>query len=296
MNHPKPLKKGDRIEIVSPAGRLDPVLISAARKRLVAAGFVVSIAPHAAGRFYKYAATDAQRLEDLQTSLDNPEVKAVLCARGGYGTMRIVDQISFEKAAEQQKWLIGFSDITALHAAAYKQGMMSLHGIMAKDIVHGSDEAVKQFLAVLGGTNDPLTINSHPMNRNGKAEGPLIGGNLSMLYALRGTPYDTDWKGAVLFVEDLGENLYHLDRIMQNLRLGGKLQKLAGLIVGQFTGMEDPEFGKPTYEIIEEAVASFDYPVMYNFPIGHVSYSRSLLHGHSARLEAGDKNCILHFE
>ncbi|HKK67235.1 MAG TPA: LD-carboxypeptidase [Bacteroidales bacterium] len=296
MNHPKPLKKGDRIEIVSPAGRLDPALISAARKRLVAAGFVVSTAPHAAGRFYKYAGSDAQRLGDLQTALDNPEVKAVLCARGGYGSMRFVDQISFEKAAEQQKWLIGFSDITALHAAAFKQGLISLHGLMAKDIVHGSDEAVRQFLAVLQGTNNPISQPAHPMNRQGRGEGPLIGGNMSMLYALRGTPFDIDWKGAVLFVEDLGENLYHLDRIMQNFRLSGKLNELAGFIVGQFNDMGDAEFGKTAYEIIEEAVTPFDYPVIYNFPVGHVSYSRSLTHGHHVRLEAGASDCILRFQ
>ncbi|MFO7879645.1 MAG: S66 peptidase family protein [Bacteroidota bacterium] len=295
MNHPKTLQKGDRIEIVSPAGRLDPVLLSAARKRLVAAGFVVSISPHAAGRFYKYAGSDAQRLHDLQSSLDNPEVNAVLCARGGYGMMRIVDQISFEKAAEQQKWLVGFSDITALHAAAYKHGMMSLHGIMAKDIVHGSDEAVTQFLSVLQGTNDPISLPSHPMNRKGKGEGPLIGGNMSMLYALRGTPYDINWQGAVLFVEDLGENLYHLDRIMQNFRLAGKLDELSGLIVGQFSDMGDTEFGKTAYEIIEEAVTPFNYPVIYNFPVGHVPYSRSLLHGHSVIMEAGNTDSFLRF-
>ncbi|MEA3448489.1 MAG: LD-carboxypeptidase [Bacteroidota bacterium] len=293
MNYPAPLIKGDRIEIVSPAGKIAPSLIDAAGKRITAGGYRVSISPHAKGSFHTYSGTDEDRLADLQHALDNPEVKAVCCARGGYGSMRIVDTINFDAAVEQQKWLIGYSDITALHVAAFNHGLASLHGIMAKDLVSGSSEAVNHFFASLRGDNPDLQAPSHPLNRMGKATGVLLGGNLSMLYALRGTAYDIDWNGAILFIEDIGEHLYHLDRIMQNLRLGGKLKNLAGLLVGQFTDMQDTEFGKSAYDIIAEAVSDYRYPVAFDMPFGHVAYSRSLLHGANAGLECRDTGCVV---
>ncbi|MFO7789520.1 MAG: LD-carboxypeptidase [Bacteroidales bacterium] len=293
MNYPAPLKKGDRIEIVSPAGKISPTLIDAAAKKLIAKGYNAQVSPHAKGSFHKYSGTDADRLADLQHALDNPAVKAICCARGGYGTMRIVDTINFDAAVEQKKWLIGFSDITALHVAAFNHGLASLHGIMAKDLVSGSSEAVNHFFAWLRGDNPGMQTKPHPLNRMGKATGILLGGNLSMLYALRGTAYDLDWNGAMLFIEDIGENLYHLDRIMQNLRLGGKLKNLAGLLVGQFTDMQDTEFGKSAYDIIVEAVSDYRYPVAFDMPFGHVPFSRSLLHGKKAGLDCGDAGSIV---
>lgn len=295
MIYPVLLKKGDRIEIVSPAGKLSPELIDAAAKKLIAKGYNAQVSPHAKGFYHKYAGTDDERLDDLQHALDNPEVKAVLCARGGYGTMRIVDKINFDAAVEQKKWLIGFSDITALHIAAYKHGLASLHGLMAKYIVQGTGEAVHHFFDTLPGKQPIIKTNNHSLNKYGISNGTLLGGNLSMLYALRGTAYDLDWKGSMLFIEDIGENLYHLDRIMQNLRLGGKLKNLAGLLVGQFTGMQDVEFGKSAYEIIAEAVSGYNYPVAYDMPFGHVSFSRSLLHGKNARLECKETGSVVNY-
>ncbi len=279
MIEPKPLNKGNLIEIVSPAGKIAPSLIDAAAKRIIAEGYNVKISPHAKDNFYKYSGTDEQRLADLQHALDNPEVNAVLCSRGGYGSMRIVDKINWKNALSQQKSLIGFSDITALHAAAYKNGLISMHGLMAKYIVQGSGEAVQHFFDSLRGKPPAIKSYNHPLNKHGHANGALLGGNLSMLYALRGTPYDLDWNGAILFVEDVEENLYHLDRIMQNLRLGGKLKNLAGLLVGQFTDMQDKAFGKSAYDIISEAVKPYDFPVAFDVPIGHVDFSLNFLHG-----------------
>ncbi|MGC9331423.1 MAG: S66 peptidase family protein [Bacteroidales bacterium] len=294
MRNPAPLKNGDRIEIVSPAGKIDPSLIDAAAKIIAAGGYRAIISPNAKGSFHTYSGSDEERLADLQHALDNPEVKAVCCARGGYGTMRIVDTINFVAAVEQKKWLIGFSDITALHVAAFNHGLASLHSIMAKDLISGSSEAVNHFFAWLRGDNSGLQAPSHPLNRKGTATGTLLGGNLSILYALRGTAYDLDWNGAILFVEDVGEHLYHLDRIMQNLRLGGKLKNLAGLLVGQFTDMQDTEFGKSAYDIIAEAVSDYRYPVAFDMPFGHVPYSRSLLHGANASLECGVAGSVVY--
>jgi muramoyltetrapeptide carboxypeptidase len=285
MIHPIPLQKGDRIDIVSPAGKIDPSLIDAAAKRIIAEGYKAGISVHAKGSFYKYSGTDEQRLIDLQQALDAPEIKAILCARGGYGSIRIVDKINFDAAVEQKKWLIGFSDVTVLHIAAYQHGLASLHGLMAKYMVQGTSEGVQHVFDTLSGKHSSVNIKRHPLNRQGTAKGTLLGGNLSMLYALRGTAYDLDWNGAILFIEDIGENLYHLDRIMQNLRLGGKLKNLAGLLVGQF--------GNSAYEINAEAVSGYHYPVAFDMPFGHVPFSRSLLHGKNARIECCDTGSVV---
>jgi muramoyltetrapeptide carboxypeptidase len=293
MIKPNPLKKGDLIEIISPSGKISPDLIDAAVKRLIAEGYKVNIAPHAKGRYNKFSGTDDQRHEDLQNALNNPEIKAVLCARGGYGSMRIMDNLDFTPAVKQRKWLIGFSDITALHTAAYLRGMISLHGIMVKNIVTGSDESVNQFFSILRGETTTIRTNPHTLNHQGNASGTLLGGNLSMLFALRCTKYDLNWNNALLFLEDIEENLYHLDRIMQNLKLGGKFENISALLVGQFTNMLDKEFGKSAYDIIHEAVLDYDFPVVFDVPLGHVDFSLNFLHGAEGEVEVTKKGAFI---
>jgi muramoyltetrapeptide carboxypeptidase len=287
------LKQGDLICIVSPAGKIDGLLIDEAAQFLSQEGFHVEIAPHAKSTYHKFSGTDAQRLDDLQSAINNPKVKAILCARGGYGSMRILDKIEWKAFDKSSKFLIGFSDITAIHQSLYLKGIASVHGIMAKDIARGEMAVKQNLLDLLKGKTQGISIPTHPYNRKASVVAPLIGGNLSILYALRGTAYDVNWDAKILFIEDIAEDLYHLDRIMQNFRLGGKLTNLAGLVVGQFTDMTDVEFGKQAYDIIHEYVSDFNYPLCYNAPIGHVDNTISILHGADYMLDVSETHIIL---
>lgn len=279
MKIPKALKPKDKIVILSPAGKVAPEIVYDAQKRLSEELWEVEISEHALGSDNKFSGSDIERLEDIKEAVNDYDIKAIFCSRGGYGSMRIVDKIDWSAMRENPKFVIGFSDVTVLHAALYLEGIVSVHAVMAKDVVHGDAEAVSSLLLSLKGVKPDIHLSTHYMNRLGSAKGTIVGGNLSILYALRGTKYDLDWTDKILFIEDVGENLYHIDRIMQNLRLGDKLSKLAGLVVGQFTDMEDEEFGKSAYEIINAAVSEFDYPVVFNAPIGHYSGNQSVLHG-----------------
>ncbi|MDA3912365.1 MAG: LD-carboxypeptidase [Bacteroidales bacterium] len=278
MLFPKPLKYGDRIRIVSPAGKVQSEFVSGAAKYFEKQGFLVEIGKHALSEYHKFAGTDVQRHQDLQDAMNDNSVAAILCARGGYGSMRIVDKLDWTGMINKPKFLIGFSDITTLHAAAFQHGIVSVHGCMAKDFHAGDTVAIHSLEQILLQNTSSIQWNTHEFNRDGSVEAPLVGGNLSMLYALRGTPYDLDWSGKILFMEDLCEELYHVDRIMQNFRLGGKFNQLAGLVVGQFTDMTDPEFGFSAYDIIRESVKDFSFPIAFNAPIGHVKKNHSLLH------------------
>lgn len=282
---PKALVPGDKIRIVSPAGKVDVKFVRGAAERLQLLGFQVEIAPNALSSNHKFAGTDDERFHDLQTAMDDSSVSAILCSRGGYGSMRIVDGLDWSGMKSHPKFIIGFSDITTLHAAAYQHGICSVHACMSKDIALNDEVAIDALLALISRNSSNLAAKPHGLNRIGSADGQLVGGNLSMLYALRGTDYDVDWNGKVLFVEDLCEDLYHVDRIMQNFRLGGKLNSLAGLVVGQFSDMTDVEFGKSACEIIQEAVDGYDFPIMFDAPIGHIFENRALLHGGIYRLQ-----------
>jgi muramoyltetrapeptide carboxypeptidase len=278
MLYPNRLKPGDNIRIVSPAGKIAPEIVHGAATKLETLGFNVEIAEHALAGFHKFAGTDAQRFQDLQDAMNDDSVSAILCARGGYGSMRIVDKLDWSRMLENPKFLIGFSDITTLHAAAFQHGIVSVHGCMAKDLHANDVDAIHSLEQILLQNTSSIQWKTHDFNRAGTVDAPLVGGNLSILYALRGTPYDLDWSGKILFMEDLCEDLYHVDRIMQNFRLGGKFNQLAGLVVGQFTDMTDEEFGFSAYEIIQNAVKSFNFPVAFDAPIGHVKKNHALLH------------------
>ena len=274
MIFPLPISKDAHIGLVAPAGRIDAELAYALVELLEAKGFRCTLSPNALGGHNQFSGTDSQRLSDLQQMLDDESVDAVICLRGGYGAMRIVDELGLDKLVERPKWLVGFSDITALHAKLQGHGpVVSMHGPMAKHIVEaeegrGDIEALWLFLE---GKWPEYSFAAHPLNRHGMATGRLVGGNLSLVYALRGTTYDIVGEGDVLFVEDLNEYLYHLDRMMHNLKLGGVLAKLSALVVGQFTDMKDngTPFGASAYEIINDAVKEYGYPVVFDFPAGH---------------------------
>ena len=246
---------------------------------------------------YQYAGTDQQRRDDLQGLLDDPEVKAILMARGGYGCSRILDQLDFTKFQKSPKWLVGFSDLTVLLSHVQSLGHAAIHGPMVKTMANPGGEEALQTLrkAVFGGTLD-YTVPSHYLNRTGKANGRVTGGNLCLLAHLLGSKSAVDMGGTLLFIEDIGEYLYNIDRMMIQLKRAGLLQNLAGLIVGQFTDVRDnpaPVFGKTAYDIIAEHVQAYDFPVCFDFPAGHVPDNRTLPVGMSATLEVGPEDVRL---
>lgn len=291
MIFPKPLSKGSTIGIVSPAGKIDIETIRYAEKWLHNIGYKVVVGQHANNVYHQFAGTDEHRATDLQLMLNRTDVDAIFCARGGYGTIRIIDYIDFTHFLENPKWIIGFSDITVLHACLQNTlKVASIHGPMPKNFPGKTleDEDMIHLFNILQGDLPTYEFSSHPLNRVGVAEGLLVGGNLSLLYALRGTPYDFEPHGKILFIEDLSEYLYHLDRMMNNLRLSGFLKQLSGLVVGQFTEMKDNDspFGLSAYEIILDAVKDYNYPVVFDFPAGHTGVNMPLVLGKRINLKA----------
>ncbi|MBR8537135.1 LD-carboxypeptidase [Carboxylicivirga sediminis] len=300
MIFPKSLEKGSTIGIVAPAGKVDAEIIRYAEKCLHKRGYKVVIGEHAYNSFYQYAGNDEHRKADLQHMLNSTDIDAIFCARGGYGTIRIIDQIDFTHYLEHPKWVIGYSDITVLHAALQnKAGVASIHGLMPKNFPDKSEdeEDVENLFKLLHGELPDYQLKPHPLNRTGEANGILIGGNLSLIYALRATDLDPAPHGKILFIEDLSEYLYHLDRMMQNLKLSGFLKELSGIIVGDFTDMKDNDdpYGQTAYEIIKEAVEEYDYPVMFGFPAGHNHLNQPLILGKRVNLNVQNCSCQLSF-
>ncbi|WP_080238878.1 S66 peptidase family protein [Spirosoma rigui] len=244
-----------------------------------------------------FAGSDDLRRADLQHLFDTPDVRAVFAARGGYGCYRIADDLDLTGLLDNPKWLIGFSDVTVLLSLFYKHNLGSLHGLMPRQFGEpnraASLESVRQWL--FGENPSHYTVPAHPLNRPGLATGPLVGGNLTMLINSLGTPTDVDFDGAILFIEDIDETLFSLDRMMTQLRRSGRLAGLGGLVVGQFTDMRanlSLPFGKEAADLIAEAVAAYDYPVLFDFPAGHVEYNMALPIGRRVTLTVGDQGII----
>ena len=283
-----------RIRIVSPSGAIDPVYIDGAKSRLQAWGFSVTEGKHARGRWGRFAGTDEERLSDLIEALHDPSVDAILCARGGYGLQRIIDRIP-----AITKPIIGFSDITELHQWSAISNQYSVHGIMCKHIatLPEDSEPMQALRRLLSGQSVQYTWEAHPLNTPGHACAPIVGGNLSVLYGLQGTPFSLSklsYLFPILVIEDVGERHYHIDRMMRNLRMSGVLAHLSGLVVGQFTDCEDdPLMQQTVYETIKEAVADYDYPVLFDAPIGHVEHNVPLLLNHHATIDSGTQCTLL---
>ncbi len=250
-------------------------------------------------RHHQYAGEDPVRLGDLQKMLDHPEIKAIFCARGGYGTLRLLDKIDLRGFARHPKWVVGFSDITALHAYLQMRiGVASIHGAMPfnfKDAGGIDNPAAASLFQVLKGDLPSYSIPANPLNRQGKGNGILLGGNLSVLYSLTGTPFQFPTRGAILFLEDVDEYLYHIDRMMQNLKLAGMLENLAGLVVGGMTDMHDNEvpYGMDAAQIIRAVVEEYDFPVCFDFPAGHIDGNMAMVLGKQVSLEVKTEGCKL---
>jgi muramoyltetrapeptide carboxypeptidase len=272
---PPYLQIGDTIGIVCPASYMAMEKAQACIDSIKSWGFKVKIGKTLGAKSKNYfSGTDTQRLSDLQRMLDNDKIKAVLCARGGYGTGRIIDNISFEKIKKKPKWIIGFSDVTILHAHLHSNyNIASIHSPMAAAFNNNenNNEFVRSLQNVLMGEKIRYACDGHPFNKKGKSIGELVGGNLSLLAHLSGTTSAFDTNGRILFIEDVGEYLYNIDRMVYQLKRNGKLNGLSALIVGGFTDMKDTErpFGKNVYEIIRDIVSGYDFPVCFNFPVGH---------------------------
>ena len=293
MIYPSFLKANDKVVILSPSGKIEAQWVEGLKELLESYGLLVNVAEHALCENGRFAGTDEERIKDLQEAIDDHDVKAIFCSRGGYGLARIIDKIDFSALKSAAKWIVGFSDITALHNALSRVGVASIHGIMAKHITLKA-EGLDNLMTMLFGGNVDYEVPAHEFNKVGEAEGELIGGNLSVLYGLRGTPFDLDYKGKILFIEDLGERLYHIDRMMQNLRLGGVFAQISGLVVGQFTDIdEDDSFSGGVYGVISDAVKDCDIPVCFNFPAGHVDNNQPLKMGANYKLEVLKDKAIL---
>ncbi len=300
MIFPQFITENATIGIVAPAGKVDTEVIHYTEKFLGAMGYRVVLGDHVKNTFHQYAGNDHHRASDLQMMLNRTDIDAIFCARGGYGTIRIIDAIDFTHYLEHPKWIVGFSDITVLHACLQNRlGVASIHGPMPKNFAKKSadDQDIVNLFSMLKGQLPDYKIAPNKLNRNGEADGILVGGNLSLIYSLRGTAYDFDPKGKILFIEDLSEYLYHLDRMMQNLRISGFLSKLSGLVVGQFSDMKDSEtpYGFSAQEIIKAAVEDYDYPVVFDFPAGHDHLNQPLVLGKRVTLTATNCHCTLAF-
>jgi muramoyltetrapeptide carboxypeptidase len=294
------LNPGEKIGIVAPASviRYDDAIpgITMMREQWgleVVEGATLRSASH------QFSASDKMRLHDVQSMMDDPSIRAIIAARGGYGCSRIVDLLNFEKFREAPKWIVGFSDLTALLARTSMEGFASLHGPMVKSMMlDGAAQAAESLKQFLFGKLPCYQIPAHPLNRLGETKGELTGGNLCLLAHMIGSATDINTEGKILFIEDVGEYYYNLDRMMIQLKRAGKLERLAGLLVGQFSDMKDnakPTFGKDAYQIVNEHVEHYQYPVCFNFPVGHVADNRAMGVGFSATLRVQANKVDLSF-
>ncbi|GAB5524301.1 MAG: LD-carboxypeptidase [Roseivirga sp.] len=293
---PDSLKAGDKVAVVNPAKRLQSDM-AAGLDLLKSWGLIPIVGENATKEHHLFAGTDEERLVDVQWAIDHPEVKAVIMARGGYGTTRILDDLNFDKLVQYPKWLCGFSDITSLLCRLDNLGIASMHSPMVASFCRDSrsDESVRK--ALMG---EPLFygLRSRKENSPGKTEGSLIGGNLTMVCNSIGTASEIDTDGKILFLEEVGEYIYHLDRMMVHLKRAGKLSKLAGVIIGDFSSMKDhnDSFGYSTMEVLRSHLDALACPVVYGFPSGHENHNLTLICGKQAWLEAGPEKTILRFQ
>lgn len=294
---PPYLKRGDCIGITCPAGYMSAEKARACIDTLQHWGFDVMVGKTLGSRSKNYfSASDEERRDELQAMLDDPGINAILCGRGGYGVGRIIDQLDFTKFKKNPKWIIGFSDITVLHAHLLsKPGIASLHAPMASAFNEGENEFINAFKHAITGKKAKYSAAAHPYNRPGTATAPLVGGNLSLLAHITGTPSDINTKNKILFLEDIGEYIYNIDRMLYQLKRSGKLDKPAGLIIGGFTDMKDTErpFGKKVYEVIRDVVAQYDYPVCFGFPVSHGKENYALKVGVEYKLSVSKKGVWL---
>lgn len=297
------LKKGDKVIIISPSGKICNNIIEKGEKIIQSWGLETSIAPHAKGEYASFSGTIDERLTDLQKALDDEEARAIFCSRGGYGAIHLIDKLDFSKFRRSPKWVVGFSDITAIHYRIQSEGFASLHAPMLRHLAEEPDDdfCSNKIWDIISGQafceNKQLqyTCSGNSLNHPGEADGTLKGGNLAVAYGLRGTRYDLIPEGTILFIEDVGEKPHAVERMVYNLKIGGVLNKLSGLIIGQFTDYIDHgSLGKDLYGALADILSDFSYPVCFNFPVGHVKANMPLIEGCKAEISVGhDKTTLI---
>jgi muramoyltetrapeptide carboxypeptidase len=299
MIAPPPLSHGNKVGIIATARRIRPEDIDEAIRRFRLWGLEPALSPWLFSEDHSYlAGTDEQRVSDLQRFLDDPGVAAVFCARGGYGTTRIIDDVSFSEFKKKPKWLVGFSDITALHLKLATLGFQSIHGTMP--ILFGKSsalESVESLRKAVFGEAVELSAPSCSLNRNGSATGVTVGGNLSLITDSLGTAHEIETKGRILIVEEVDEYLYKIDRMFMQLRRAKKLEHLAGLVVGHFSEMKDTElkFGESVEEIVRYHTQIYNYPIAFCFPTGHQDPNLAWISGGTALLEISGARSSLRY-
>jgi muramoyltetrapeptide carboxypeptidase len=295
---PKHLQQGDLVAIVTTARKIDREDIQKAIELLESWGLNAVVGRTIGKADHQFGGTDADRITDFQQAMDNDAVKGIWCARGGYGTVRILDALDFSKFIKSPKWVIGFSDVTALHSHIHNLGVQTIHGLMPITVSSSSDKALSSLKKVLFGNPLEYKTQCESKNKYGKVEGEIVGGNLSMLYSLLGSRSAIKTDGKILFIEDLDEYLYHIDRMMMNLKRNGYFDNLKGLIVGGMTKMNDNTipFGKNAKEIILDNIKEYDFPVCFNFPAGHLKDNRTLVFGETVILNVQKNETILSFK
>ncbi|HRG00177.1 MAG TPA: LD-carboxypeptidase [Bacteroidia bacterium] len=286
---PPYLKKGDTVAIIATARKISKEEIQPAVTFFESYGLSVLLGKNLFESNNQYAGTDLQRAEDLQWALNDKNIKAIIIARGGYGTIRLMEHVDFTEFKKCPKWVVGYSDVTVLHSAIHNIGVATLHATMPLNFSK-NQEATRSLIKALLGKLTEIETEENYSNIEGTTSGKLVGGNLSLLYALSGTPYDIDTRDKILFIEDLDEYLYHLDRMMMQLKLSGKLSCLKGLIIGGMTDMKDNAipFGKLPEEIILDAVRDYNYPVCFDFPAGHIDKNLAIYFGREVELTVND--------
>src|SRR6218665_929496 len=298
MITPEFLQKGDTVAILATARKIDLVALQPAVKLLESWGLHVVIGKTIGKEDHQLAGPDWQRATDFQEMLDNPKIKAIWAAKGGYGTVRIVDRIDFTNFKKNPKWVVGFSDVTVLHSHINNMGIETLHAMMAASAKTASPQALETLRKSLFGEKLEYHVPASPFNKKGKASGEIVGGNLSVLYSILGSKSEVDYKGKILFIEDLDEYLYHIDRMMMNLKRNGYFDGLKALIVGGMTEMNDNDipWGKNAIEIIQDVLKDYKFPIIYNFPAGHIKDNRALILGKTVSIDVNDKEVSVKFE
>ena len=295
MINPPFLHSGDKVGIVAPARKIGKAEIEPSFEIIKSYGFDVVYSDNLYAEDNQFAGSDEIRAEDIQQMLDDEAIKAIMFARGGYGSVRIIDKLDFGKFKVSPKWLIGYSDITVFHSHVVRNlGIQTLHASMPINFTENSKPVLNSLFDVLYGKLPNYEFIQHPLNRPRNTEGVLVGGNLSVLYSLLGSNSFPETDGKILFLEDLDEYLYHIDRMMMGLKRADKLANLAGLLIGGLTDMNDNKvpFGKTAEEIICDAIDEYDYPVYFGFPAGHIVDNRALVMGGKVSIETGKEKCL----
>lgn len=298
---PKSLKKGDKIAIISPAGSVEPTQLEKGIEMIKSKGFEPVLGENLYTKFsngYNYAGTEEQRLKDMNWALNDSEISAVWASRGGYGCQHLIHGLNLKEFTKNPKWYIGYSDNTVIQSFLLKKGFASIHGQTIKTSSFGvTEESYDLIFDILKGKKPKYSLESNQFNKKGNIEGELIGGNLALIYALLGTKYSFDFKDKILFIEDIGENFYALDRMMMSLELAGVFTKIKGLIVGGMTNMGDEKDNKQYEEsfdefanqLIADRISEYNFPVVFDFPNGHIKDNRPLIIGSQVKIKVNDK-------